>query len=86
MSIKTAQFRLYIKGGCPWCRMAEDYLTEHGYRYDRLDVNSDRAAYNEMRRVSDQTYAPTLVVGDLVLPDFGPDELADFLEQHNLKP
>jgi glutaredoxin 3 len=86
MSTETAHFLLYIKGGCPWCRMAEDYLTEHGYRYERIDVTRDRAAYNEMRRVSDQTYAPTLVVGDLVLPDFGPDELAEFLEQHNLKP
>jgi len=66
--------------------MAEDYLTEHGYRYERVDVTRDRAAYSEMRRISDQTYAPTLVVGDLVLPDFGPDELAEFLEQHNLRP
>lgn len=86
MNSEKAHFLLYIKGGCPWCRIAEDYLREHGYRYDRIDVTRDRAAYHEMRRISDQTYAPTLVVGDLVLPDFGPDELADFLEQHNLKP
>ena len=86
MSTQTAPFLLYIKSGCPWCRMAEAYLTEHGYRYERIDVTRDRTAYNEMRRISDQTYAPTLVVGDLVLPDFGPDELADFLEEHDLKP
>jgi glutaredoxin len=86
MSTETAPFLLYVKSGCPWCRMAEDYLTEHGYRYERIDVVRDRAAYNEMRRISDQTYAPTLVVGNLVLPDFGPDELAEFLEEHDLKP
>ena len=84
MSTERAHFLLYVKGGCPWCRMAEDYLNEHGYRYERVDVTRDRAAYNDMRRISDQTYAPTLVVGDLVLPDFGPDELAEFLEEHNL--
>jgi hypothetical protein len=43
-------------------------------------------AFNELRRISGQTYAPTLVIGDLFLPDFGPDELEDFLNEHNILP
>ena len=84
--MSTEPFRLYVKSGCPWCRIAESYLQEHGYRYERINVSGDRAAFNEMKRLSDQTYAPTLVVGDLVLPDFGPEELEDFLKGHNLRP
>jgi protein-disulfide isomerase len=46
----------------------------------------DRAAFAELKRISGQTYTPTLVIGNLVLPDFGSDELEDFLKQHNILP
>jgi glutaredoxin 3 len=77
---------LYIKAGCPWCNMAEDFLDKRGYKYAKVDVRRDPAAFEELKRVSGQTYAPTLVIGDLLLPDFGPDELEDFLMEHNIVP
>jgi glutaredoxin 3 len=77
---------LYVKIGCPWCRLAEEYLNKHGYKHASVDVRRDRAAFAELRRISGQTYAPTLVIGDLVLPDFGPEELEDFLKRHNVQP
>ena len=75
---------LYVKTGCPWCRVAEDYLEKRGYKYQQLDVLRDTVAFNEMRRISGQTYTPTLVIGDLVLADFRPDELEDFLKEHKI--
>jgi glutaredoxin 3 len=77
---------LYVKPACPWCRVAEDYLDKRGYKYTKIDVRQDPAAFKELIRVSGQTYAPTLVLGDLVLPDFGPDQLEDFLKRHNILP
>lgn len=82
----TAELLLYVKSGCPWCDLAEDYLNEHGYKFRRIDVCRDRASFEEMRRISGQTYAPTLVIGDDVLPDFGPDELHDFLKANEIQP
>lgn len=79
-------FVLYIKSGCPWCDMAEEWLENHGYKYEAVDVLADRAAFEEMIQLSGQRRAPTLKVGDLVLPDFGPDELAEFLKKHSIKP
>ena len=66
--------------------MAEEWLQTHGYRYQVIDVRADRAAFDEMLRLSGQRRAPTLVVGDLLLPDFGPEELAVFLKQHSILP
>jgi Glutaredoxin and related proteins len=77
---------LYVKPCCSWCRKAESYLREHGYSYELVDVISDRSAFAEMRRLSGQTYAPTLAVGDLILADFGPEELEEFLQQHHILP
>jgi glutaredoxin 3 len=77
---------LYVKTGCPWCHMAEAYLNHHGYHYQKFDVRKDKAAFAEMKRLSHQSYTPTLVFGDLLLADFGPEKLEEFLKKHNLQP
>ena len=82
----AAPLKLYIKPGCPWCIMAEDWLQAKGYRYETINVRSDPRLMDEMVRISGQRLAPTLAVGDLVLPDFGPDELAVFLKRHSITP
>ncbi|HEV7401608.1 MAG TPA: glutaredoxin family protein [Chthoniobacteraceae bacterium] len=78
--------KLYVKTWCPWCVMAIRALDEKGYRYELIDVESSRGLYDEMIKLSGQRYTPTLTVGELVLPDFGPDELASFLQAHGIKP
>ena len=82
----TPNFKLYIKTYCPWCYSAEAYLRQHNFQYEAVDVSKDAAAFAELKRVSGQTYAPTLVVGELVLPDFDTEELEDFLEEHDIRP
>jgi glutaredoxin 3 len=64
--------------------MAEAVLKKHKISYQRIDVRSDRAAYDEMKRISGQSRAPTLVAGDRVLADFGPEELEEFLKELNV--
>jgi glutaredoxin 3 len=78
--------KLYVKVWCPWCVMAQQYLDTRGYSYELIDVERSRAAYDEMIRLSGQRLTPTLVVGDSVLPDFGPDELEVFLKKHSIAP
>jgi glutaredoxin 3 len=84
--MSSASMILYVKPGCPWCSIAEEYLDKHGYTYQAVDVRRDPEAFKDLRRISGQTFAPTLVIGDLFLPDFGPDELEDFLKEHNILP
>ena len=67
--------------------MAKEWLDGHGYQYEYIDVEKNRADYDEMIRLSGQRRTPTLVTGDgLVLPDFGPDELEVFLRKHSITP
>jgi glutaredoxin len=78
--------KLYVKSWCPWCISAKQYLDKHRYRYEEIDVLSDPAAYKEMIRLSGQSYAPTLVVNERILADFGPEELDDFLKSNRILP
>jgi len=81
-----APLKLYVKTWCPWCVRAKQMLDSRGYRYEEIDVEADRAAYAEMKRLSGQSLTPTLVVGEKVLPDFGPPELEAFLSRHGIVP
>ena len=78
--------RLFSREWCSWCIDAKDYLTKHGYKFTEIDVGRDRAAYDEMKELSDQTYVPTLVVGDEVLANFDTDQLEKFLRAHDIVP
>jgi glutaredoxin 3 len=82
--MSTSRPFLYLKSGCPWCDEAEEYLTERGIAYGKADVIADRAAFDEMVRLSGQTKAPTMRWGDEILADFGADELDVFLREHGV--
>lgn len=82
----SAAIKLFVKEGCPWCEMAEEWLQSHGYRYEAVDVLSDDSAFEEMIRLSGQRRAPTMQVDDLILADFGPEELASFVKAHSIAP
>lgn len=75
---------LYIKKGCPWCRAAEEFLTEHKVVYRAVDVRADAAAFQKMTAISGQSKAPTLIIDGDVLPDFGVEQLEEFLSRHHI--
>lgn len=78
--------KLFVKSWCPWCIRAREFLDQRGYRYQTVDVLDDRTAYDEMIQLSGQRYTPTLLAGDKLLADFGPEELDAFLKKHTIEP
>jgi glutaredoxin 3 len=78
--------KLFCREWCSWCIDAKEYLIERGYKFTEIDVGQDRAAYQEMKELSDQTYVPTLVAGDEVLANFDTDQLEKFLRERDIVP
>lgn len=70
---------LYVKMGCPYCKAAMDYLDEHDVAYEMIDVRGNEALLSRLKEISGQARTPTMVWDDDILPDFGTDELAEFL-------
>ena len=71
---------LYIKQGCPWCIAAEEELQKLGVKYERREVRSSPAYFEEMKKLSGQTKAPVLQMDDRILADFGVEQLPRFLK------
>ena len=82
----ATDLKLYSREWCSWCIDAKEYLTERGFTFCEIDVGRDRAAYEEMKELSDQTYVPTLVAGDEVLANFDTGQLEKFLRAHAIVP
>jgi glutaredoxin 3 len=78
--------KVYIKPGCPWCVDAIAYLKKDGFTFEEIDVYADPAMYQEMKDLSGQSCAPTLTYGELLLADFGVDEMQVFFNKHNIAP
>jgi len=72
---------LYIKPGCPWCREAMAFFSQHGIALDVRDVNASPASMQRMIEISGQSLTPTLEFGDFIVADFSVNELLDELEQ-----
>jgi len=83
--VKPKRIRLFVKPYCGWCRKAEWWLDEHGVDYESVDVIADEAAFEEMIRLSGQELAPVLDVDGEILADFGPEQLAGFFEDLEIK-
>ena len=75
---KPTTVRLFIKPFCGWCDEVMEWLDRNKIKYISLDVTSDRAAWDEMVRLSGQSSAPVIEVDGEMLADFGASELAQF--------
>ena len=71
---------LYIKAGCPWCIAAEEELQKLGVKYERREVRSNPAYFEEMIKLSGQSKAPVLQMDGRILADFGVEQLPGFLK------
>lgn len=72
---------LYSRKWCGWCLDAKEYLNDRGIAFDEVDVGKDRAANEEMQRLSGQHYVPTIVVDGHVLANFDVRQLDEFLKK-----
>jgi len=72
---------LYIKPGCPWCREALSFFSQHGVEVEVRDVNADSRNMQRMVEVSGQTLTPTFEFGEFIVADFSVEEFQDELSQ-----
>ena len=61
-------------------------MQSRGYKFTEIDVGRNRAAYEEMKEISEQSYVPTLVAGEEVLANFDVEQLEKFLDEHRIEP
>ena len=71
---------VYSTPTCPWCRRAEEFLSQRGVPFRKIDVSVDTQAANEMVLRSGQQGVPVITVGDEVVVGFDRPRLERLLE------
>ena len=54
--------QMYATSWCPDCRMARQFLDQHGIEFTEIDVDADRAASDEVLRRVGKRAVPQLVI------------------------
>lgn len=72
---------LYIKPGCPWCREALAFFSQHGVEVSIRDVTRNKRDMQRMVEVSGQSLTPTFEMDEFVVADFSVEEFLDEIEQ-----
>lgn len=72
---------LYIKPGCPWCREAMAFFSQHGVPVEVRDVSASSQSMQRMLEISGQSLTPTFEFGEFIVADFSVQEFIDTVEQ-----
>ncbi|MCK4912428.1 MAG: glutaredoxin family protein [Candidatus Omnitrophica bacterium] len=64
------EVKVYSTPTCPYCTMVKEYLSSKSISFQGIDVSLDKAAADEMIKVSGQMGVPTIVIGSEVIVGF----------------
>ncbi len=73
------EIKIYSTPTCPYCRMAKEFLTQKGYAFTDYDVTKDRAALDEMVKISGGRSVPVIVACNEVMIGFDKTRLEQML-------
>jgi len=73
--------KIYTTPRCGYCQQAKEFLTERGIDYEAFDVSADRAALDEMKKISGGSRSvPVISVCGTVLVGFDRAQLEEALK------
>jgi glutaredoxin len=78
-SAEQPEVVMYATSWCPYCAKARSFFQRHGIRYVEHDVERDRDAWREQRRLGGRG-VPTIVVGDEVIHGYDEGRLGQLLD------
>ncbi|UCH12450.1 MAG: glutaredoxin family protein [Candidatus Omnitrophota bacterium] len=64
------EVKVYSTPTCPYCKKAKEYLSSKGISYQDIDVSSNKAAADEMVKLSGQMGVPVITIDGSVINGF----------------
>ena len=78
------KIKIYTTPACVYCKSLKSYLDEHDFKYEAIDVSTDKAAAEEMIEKSGQMGVPVSVITmddgkEEILVGFNQEKVAEIL-------
>lgn len=62
--------KIYSTPTCPYCKMTKEFLKQNNIEFENKDVSADRAAAEEMVKISGQMGVPVLDIDGTIIAGF----------------
>lgn len=73
------EIKVYSTPTWPYCRMAKEFLSQKGFTFTEYDVTKDRAALDEMVKISGARSVPVIAACNEVMIGFDKTRLEQML-------
>jgi len=74
------EVKVYSTPTCPYCKKAKEYLPSKGISYQDVDVSSNKAAADEMVKLSGQMSVPVITIDGKVIKGFDQAKIDSLLK------
>jgi len=71
--------KVYSTPGCPWCKVAKDFLESHHINFEYIDVSVDENAAKTMIKKSGQMGVPVIEIDDQIVIGFNKQVIEELL-------
>lgn len=71
--------KIYSTPTCPYCIRVKQFLRENNFAFQDIDVSSDRAAGEEMIRISGQMGVPVIDIDGAIIVGFDKERIKQTL-------
>ncbi|MEM4703175.1 MAG: glutaredoxin family protein [Candidatus Pacearchaeota archaeon] len=73
------KIKVYSTPSCPWCHIAKNFLKEHGFEFQEINVAEDEKAAEEMIKKSGQMGVPVIEIDDQIIIGFNEQKIKKIL-------
>ena len=79
MSNNQPKVRVFSTPMCPYCVTLKEFLKEHNFEFEDIDVSKDKAALDEMVEKSEQTGVPVVDINGQIIVGFDKEKILQLL-------
>ncbi len=71
--------KIYTTTYCPFCRMAKEFLKDHGFEFEEINVEESEEGFREMVEKSGQFGVPVIDIDGNIIIGFDRKKIKELL-------
>ena len=80
MARRLSKIRIFSTPSCPYCITLKQFLKQHDFEFEDIDVSKDEKALEEMIQKSGQMGVPVLEIEDQIIVGFDKPKIVNILD------
>lgn len=75
-----AKIKIYSTSTCPYCISLKEFLKEHNFEFENINVSQDHEALNDMVEKSGQMGVPVVDIDGKIIVGFDKEKISKLLD------